>query len=33
MITSTTRGPQQTLTTASTGIHAGTTGWPGTSGV
>lgn len=33
MITSTTRGPQQTLTTASTVIHAGTTGWPGTSGV
>ena len=33
MTTRTTRGPQRTPTTALTGTHAGTTGWPGTSGV
>ncbi len=33
MTTTTTRGPQRTPATARTGIHAGTTGSPGTSGV
>ena len=33
MTTTTTRGPQRTPSTAPTGVHTGTTGSPGTSGV